>query len=363
MNTIKRILFTPFINEKFNLKNKIVMNPIPTGFVENGVITSENIEFYRLRAKSVGMIIAGAINISHPTATNNSKVPDITKQNMEVWSKVTEAIHGEDCKVLAEIWHSGSSRAFGHSEYAKNVSSPSGVVGSEKIGEALEPIEIEDIISEFVIAAQNAKEAGFDGIDIHGAHGSLIHDFLDKDTNKRNDEYGIENRTKFAEEIIKRCREAVGEDFIILFRLSNFKMYNLSAKLADTSKELRDIVQKISDSGVDGFDCSALTFDEEIFEDEKGSLAYWVKVISTKPVIITGGVGSKTPLYEDIPKLIVQISSNPKMSYKSFEAEKPQINNKDKFIEEYEAENFDLVAFGRPLLINENWIEELKEGL
>jgi NADH:flavin oxidoreductases, Old Yellow Enzyme family len=363
MNAIKRILCTPFTDGKFNLKNKVVMNPVPTGFVKNGIISSENIEFYRLRAKSVGMIIVGAVNISDPTATNNSKVPDISDQNMKIWKNVTDNIHEEDCKVLAEIWHSGSSRAFGNPEYANNVSSPSGVVGNKKIGEALKPIEIEDIISEFVIAARNAKKAGFDGIDIHGAHGSLIHDFLDKETNKRTDGYGIENRTKFAEEIIKRCREAVGEDFIILFRLSNYKMYDLSAKLTDSSKELRSIVQKISDSGVDGFDCSALNFDEDIFENEKGNLAYWAKVISAKPVIITGGVGSKSPLYKDIPKMIAQISSNPQMSYKSFEIEKPQITDQEKLIKGYEAENFDLVAFGRPLLINENWVKELKEKL
>lgn len=364
MNNLRDILFSPFESPHLSLKNRIVMNPVPTGFVDKGEPTEENIKFYGLRAKSVGLIIAGAINIEHPTATNNEKVPNIIPKNYPfLWNKVTQAVHDEKSKIVAELWHSGSSRAFSSPQLATNVSTPSGVVGKERVGEPLSNEEIEEIIQSFANAAKAAKDFGFDGIDIHGAHGSLIHDFLASDTNKRTDKYGINNRTKFVEEVIKECRKRVGEDFPIIIRLSNFKNYNPQAKLVADSVELKNIVTAISNAGVDIFDCSEINYFNDAIAGEKGNLSYWIKRFTNKPVIATGGLGSSGILYKDIPKLIKEVVSNPSMSYPYLQKDEVKVFHPARLISDFNNGKFDLVAFGRPLLINANWIEELKENL
>lgn len=363
MNENMNILFSKLSIAGLSLKNRFVMNPVPTGFVENGHLAEENIEFYALRAQSVGLIIAGAININHPTSTNNQKVPNISSKNdLNIWKKITDIVHKKDCKIIAEIWHSGSSRNFADPEISKNVSSPSGVIDNKKIGSPLKSTEIKRIIALFAEAASNAKKAGFDGIDLHAGHGSLIHDFLVADTNKRVDKYSFKNRTKFATDIIKACRVKVGDNFPIFIRLSNFKMYDLSSKLADTVEDLKRIILPLSLAGVDCFDCSEISYKENAITNQKGNLAYWVKQITNKPVITTGGLGSKGKLYDDIPLLITEITKHPQLSYLDLQIEPAKLLNAEEILFDLKQNSFDLLGIGRPLLINENWLEELRRN-
>lgn len=361
MGDLEDILFSKFNNPKLFLKNRIVMNPVPTGFVLNGSIKSEVVKFYELRAKEVGLIIIGAININHKTATNNVDIPNMT--DIEMWKRVTKAIHKENSKVIAEIWHSGSSRAFARNNLSQDVSTPSGVIKNRIVGKGLSVSEIEEIIKKFAETAKRVKEANFDGVDIHAAHGSLIHDFLTPETNFRNDEYGFGNRTYFAEKIIEECRKAVGEEFPILIRLSNFKSYDVSAKLANSIGELEKIVIPLSMAGVDIFDCSEINYMDQSINGRYGNLAYWIKKITKKPTITMGGLGSSGILYKDIPKMISVVTTHPNMSYLDLQKEKPHIMYTEKLVQDFYNGNFDLVAFGRPLLINENWVSEMKENL
>ncbi|MDR0300406.1 MAG: NADH-dependent flavin oxidoreductase, Oye family protein [Streptococcaceae bacterium] len=363
MDELKDILFSPFYSEKIDLKNKLVMNPVPSGFVEDGVPLKENVEFYKSRAKGVGLITAGAINIVHPTASNNRKVPNIDLEALPLWRKVTEAVHEFDTKIIAEIWHAGTSRAFAASDLSRNVSSPSGVIGDKKVGEPLTLLEINDIVIAFAEAAENAKKSGFDGIDIHAAHGSLIHDFLSKETNKRTDEFGFDQRTMFAEKVVNACRIRVGDDFPIFMRLSNFKMYDLTTMLADSVDEFELLIRKLSNSGVDIFDCSEQSYMDAAIPSKKGNLAYWVKRLAEKPTITTGGLGGTGVLYKEIPDLVSKVSKKPKNSYKYAQDGEAQLRYKEQLLKDYKDKAFDLVSFGRPLLINENWIEEMEENL
>ena len=174
-------------------------------------------------------------NIEHETATNNENIPNIsTSRDIEVWKQVTKAIHQEKSKAIAELWHSGSSRAFSKTDLSLKVSTPSGYIGKKKVGSPLSVEEINLIVQKFAEAARKAQISGFDGVDIHAAHGSLIHDFLTAETNQRTDEFGFKNRTYFAERVIKECRKVVGDNFPIFIRLSNFKSYDPTAKLAKT---------------------------------------------------------------------------------------------------------------------------------
>ena len=145
------------------------------------------------------------------------------------------------------------------------------------MGSPLSVEEINLIVQKFAEAARKAQIFGFDGVDIHAAHGSLIHDFLTAETNQRTDEFGFKNRTYFAERVIKECRKVVGDNFPIFIRLSNFKSYDPTAKLAKTLEELKQIIIPISNADVDIFDCSEINYTDSAVTGKSGNLSYWVK--------------------------------------------------------------------------------------
>ncbi|MBJ8192120.1 12-oxophytodienoate reductase, partial [Bacillus cereus] len=118
--------------------------------------------------------------------------------------------------------------------------------------------EIADIISAYAQAAADAQRVGFDGIELHGAHGYLIDQFFWDKTNKRTDQYGgnLVQRTRFAVEVIEACRRAVGPNFPIVLRFSQWKMYHYEEKLAQTPQELEQFLTPLVKAGVDIFHCS-----------------------------------------------------------------------------------------------------------
>jgi 2,4-dienoyl-CoA reductase-like NADH-dependent reductase (Old Yellow Enzyme family) len=154
--------------------------------------------------------------------------------------------------------------------------------------------DIADVIAGFAVAAENAKRLGFDGIEIHGGHGSLVDQFFWDRTNLRSDGYGgkrLRARTRFAVEIISACRRLVGADFPIFMRVSQFKMTDYTAQLARTPNELADLVEPLADAGVDLFDCSQRRFWQPTFEDSQLNLAGWVKKLTGRPTMTCGGIG------------------------------------------------------------------------
>jgi len=353
----QKLLLCEFASEKITLKNRFVMAPMPTGFVEKRCPTSENKEFYGNRAKSVGLIIAGAINIDHETASNHERTPDITKDNLLAWRTITEEVHKNNGKIAAQIWHSGGYRSFCMN--GAGATTPSGFVAGKRIGDAMTKAEIKTIISKFAEAAFYIKKAGFDGIEIHGAHGGLIHDFFCSDTNLRSDEYGIANRTLFAEEIIRECRKAVGGSFPLLLRISNFKMYDFSAQLVNSPEEFEDFLLSISAAGVDIFDCSAIHYTDGAFAGYDGSLAYWTKKVTGKPTINVGCVGAYSPFSNDANDIIQELTNHRKLPDKIAGYEEGRLLHSENLCRNLENGDFDLIAVGRPLLWDSEWVINL----
>lgn len=359
MNEHERdVLFSRVVLPKITLKNRMVMAPVPTGFIENRIPTDKNIVFYGERAKSVGLIIAGVININHETAPNHEKTPNIhTEREIESWKKITDYVHFNNGKIVAQIWHSGSYRKF----CIKNadVTTPSGIINNQKIGVPMSKLEIEDIIFKFSETALNVKKAGFDGVEIHGAHGGLIHDFFCSETNKRIDDYGILNRTLFAEKIISACRKVVGELFPIFLRISNFKMYDKTSKLADSPEEFEKFIVPLSNIGVDIFDCSSLRFTDNAFNGYYGSLAYWTKKYTDRATINVGCVGSEKPFLSETSTIIQKISKQPEALIKECADSNVRLFNRDVLCSNIENNEFDLIAIGRPLLNDANWLNKI----
>ncbi|RXZ78379.1 hypothetical protein EBB07_27115 [Paenibacillaceae bacterium] len=198
------------------------------------------------------------------------------------------------------------------------------------------------MVQAYAEAAADAKRIGFDGVELHGAHGYLIDQFFWEVTNKRTDRYGgdIASRTQFAVEVIEAVRKAVGPDFPILLRISQFKIDAYTAKLAKTPEQLEQFLTPLVKAGVDIFDCSTRHFWEPEFEGSPLNFAGWVKKLSGKPVITVGSVG-------------LNIDVNGQQTEDSkIEAVIEKLDNKE----------FDLVAVGRAMLADPEWTEKIRTG-
>ncbi|MBV1917691.1 MAG: 12-oxophytodienoate reductase, partial [Sphingomonadaceae bacterium] len=244
-------LLEPFSSEKLALENRLVMAPMTRYFSPGGVPGQDVAEYYARRAAAdVGLIITEGIFIPHPTAGYCSTIPAIESEAaIEGWRRVVDAVHAQGAKIAAQLWHTGSQFVPGGEEGREGDQvSASGLVGpGQPLGRALDIAEIEQLIDAYATAAANARIAGFDGIELHAAHGYLIDSFFWHGTNQRSDAYGgtLRERTRFAADIIRECRRRVGEDFPIILRFSQWKNADYDAKLAETPAELETFLEPL----------------------------------------------------------------------------------------------------------------------
>lgn len=341
------ILFQPFSSRKLKTPTRIVMPPMTRGFSPGGIPTAEVAEYYRKRAQNeVGLIITEGTFIDEPSASPCMDYPDFHGgAPLRGWKKVLAAVHATDCKIVPQLWHVGMTRPFQGERLPNPELPPIGPSGIDvaTLQQTTEPMsisKIEEVINAFGRAAADAKRLGFDGVELHGAHGYLIDQFLWAATNKRTDEYGgnLVGRTRFACQVIHAVRKAVGSDFPIIFRFSQWKSGHYDAKLAEHPVELEDLLTPLTEAGVDIFDCSTRRFWEPEFEGSRLNLAGWTKKLTGKPVISVGSVGLNrafTDVFEGGP-----------------EAEPASLAP---LVERMQAGEFDLIAVGRALLADAEW--------
>ena len=217
----------------------------------------------------------------------------------------------------------------------------------EKVTTPMTIAEIEQIIEAFATASADAKKLGFDGIEIHGAHGYLIDQFFWEKTNHRQDKYGgnMRARSQFAVEIVQACRKAVGPDFPIIFRYSQWKTGSYQTKLANTPEELSIFLAPLVEAGVDIFHCSTRRYWEPEFDGSTLNLAGWTKKITGKPSITVGSVGLDTNFIEFFA-----------------EGKGAKATSILPLIERLEKGEFDLVAVGRALLADPAWATKIREN-
>lgn len=219
-------LFQPFKLGDITLSNRMVMAPLTRNRAEAGNVPGPmTIEYYAQRA-GVGLIIAEATQVS-AQAQGYIATPGLhTPEQIAGWRQVTDAVHAKGGKIFVQLWHTGrmSHTAFQPGEKAPVA--PSAVRANAKTyipgagyvdtsePRALEAAEIPGIVNDFRTAARHAIEAGFDGVEIHGAHGYLLDAFLRDGANKRTDAYGgsIENRARFLVEVMAAVTAEIGAD-------------------------------------------------------------------------------------------------------------------------------------------------------
>jgi 2,4-dienoyl-CoA reductase-like NADH-dependent reductase (Old Yellow Enzyme family) len=304
--------------------------------------------YYRRRAENdIGLIVTEGTWIPHPSALGYADVPAIHGDAaLAGWKHVVDEVHDAGGKIIPQLWHVGGIRKPGVGPDPELPGySPSGIIkpGGKLVNHIMTEEDIADIIAAFAEAALNAKNTGFDGLELHGAHGYLIDQFFWSGTNQRTDAFGGDmlRRNHFAEEIIKAVRQAVGEEFAIVLRFSQWKMQDYDAKLGTNPDELGIFLGQMTSAGVDIFHCSSRRFWEPEFSGSDMSLAGWTQKLSGKPAITVGSVG-----------LSSEFAGGPSQA---------KAAGIDELLDRFEQQEFDLVAIGRALLQDYTWARKVKE--
>ncbi|MBC7531488.1 MAG: NADH:flavin oxidoreductase [Oligoflexus sp.] len=344
-------LFKPFRLKSLKMKNRFVMAPMTRSFSPNGVPTDDVATYYRKRAQGdVGLILTEGTVIDRPSSSSDANVPRFHgDQALNGWKKVVNEVKEAGGCIAPQIWHMGVS-ANHHSGWIPPApfEGPSTFYGvGKENGRAMTESDIADTIAAFARAAADAKRLGFDAVEIHGAHGYLVDQFFWSVTNNRSDIYGgktLAERSRFAVEVVKAVRAAVGEDFALLLRLSQWKPSEYTGQLAATPKEMEDWLQPLAEAGVDLFHCSQRRFCDPEFEGSDLNFAGWAKKLTGKATITVGSVGLSGEFL------------------KAFAGEASTPASIDELVTRFDKGEFDLVAVGRALLTDPEWIQKIADG-
>ena len=344
-------LFRPFTLHGLQLPNRLVMAPMTRSKSPGGIATPDVAAYYARRAAAeIGLIITEGTGVARPASLNDPDIPRFHgEQELAAWGKVANSVHAAGGLIAPQLWHVGAVRTR-HQDWAPSgpYDSPSGLSSpGHRFGDPMSDAEVADAIAAFAAAAAEAKRLNFDAVELHGAHGYLIDQFFWEGTNERSDRFGgptIGERGRFAAEIVAAVRGAVGPDFPVIIRLSQWKQQDFGARLAPTPAEMEAWLNPLADAGADAFHCSQRRFWEAEFDGSDLNFAGWAKKLTGKATITVGSVG----LTGDF------------IAAYGGEGSKPA--SLDELVRRLDRGDFDLVAVGRAVLQDPLWAVKVKEG-
>lgn len=288
-------LLKPLKMKNLSLNNRLVMPPMVTAQAENdGRVSKEILDYYNEKSKGgyISLIIIEHCYVKNGQASKN-QISIAEDYFIEDLKKLADVIHNNGSKAVLQINHAGS---LTRKDITNCIVAPSAVVHPRKLNDLapkeLTINEINEIIESFKDAALRAKQAGFDGVEIHSAHGYLLNQFLSPLTNKRTDEYGgdILSRILLHLQIIRKIRDAVGNDYPLFLRLgvSDYIEGGISIEESKIAAQLFEM------AGIDVLDVSGGLCGYEIpGRNEQGyfsELSEAIKSVVSLPVILTGGI-------------------------------------------------------------------------
>ena len=360
-------LFDPFEIRGLRLNNRIVMPAMGRHFNDDGVPSEAYVDYFRRRAAAgTGLLITEVASVEHPVSQAHPGYARLHGEDaLESYGRIVEAVHGAGGRIIPQLVHCGTVREVGASPNPDLAPlSPSGLyLPFESFGDkpavrqVAEPASVKDIdaaIDGFARSARYARALGFDGVQLHGAHGYLIDQFFWDKMNRRQDAYGgsLVDRTRFATEVIRAVREAVGEDYPVFFRWSQWKQQDYWAKLCQTPAELEDFLTPLSEAGVDIFDCSTRRVWEPEFDGSPLNVAGWTRRITGKPTVTVGSISLD---HDPLPSK--EVGDRP--------AERQLHGRCPRSIEHVVGMlgrgECDLVAVGRAMITNPDWTRDLRD--
>lgn len=327
-------LFQPFaLNNTITLSNRILMAPLTRCMADNDLVPTQAMADYYARRADAGLIISEAV-IIRPDGQGYPNTPGLfTAGQIKGWQMVTDAVHKNGGKIFAQLWHTGRV-AHPHFFGGSDVMAPSAVAVEGSVPRMRELVyqtpkavthdDIKELTKDYAQASANAIDAGFDGVEIHGANGYLIDQFLHHDSNRRDDEYGgnPQNMARFALEVVDAIVARIGHDRTAL-RVSPGAYFNMTGDKRD--REVFDYLlpelerRKLAFLHVGIFD------DSMEFDYLDGRASSYIRANYKNTLV---GVGSYTAEMAS-----VAISQD----------------------------KFDLIAIGRPFIANPDYVSKIRD--
>lgn len=330
-------LFSPFQLKKHTLKNRIGVAPMTRmSSVRDSVPRQDVLDFLIRRAENNAAIVyTEAIVTDYESAQGYPGQARLTTQRqIEAWRPVVRAIQQHGSVAILQMFHCGrmgwpevnpANRVIAPSPLAPRQDNP--LTGEPyPVPDEMSRFDIEHVINGFVETSRGAVAAGFDGIEIHGAHGYLINQFLSSYSNKRTDSYGgtVEKRYRFAHEIIQAVRPVVPEDRLITFRISDWGVADMEVSLYNSKEEYQQVIGMLSREPIDAVSVSTYDFSLKAFGTEQ-NLAQITREATGLPIMICGKIHDR--------------------------------NSADKALEDA-----DIILSAKSMLLNPNWVADLETG-
>lgn len=340
-------LFSPFTIKNVTLPNRFVLAGMLRYMCAEGRPLPSLAEFYRSRVDGgVGLVMTESCAVDHFAATAVEDFGWMREDTLDAWAACVAAVKNSGGNIIIQLWHEGA-----RDESTAPRLSPSGLYGPGKYrGAAASAEDLDQIKDAFVRSARGAQQIGADGIEVHASGGGLLDEFLWVDTNRRTDGYGgdaLAARLRYPTEIVTAIREAVGPDFLISFRFSQWKLGYFDIQgLATTPEELAVILTTLRHAGVDLFQPATSRFWTPEWPDSPLSLAGWTKKLIDAAVVAVGGAGLNTDYIE---------------SYSGVEAS-PRPHRLSEMAAGLAQNEFDLIAIGRALLADPAWVNKIRDG-
>ncbi|MCE9677805.1 alkene reductase [Shewanella sp. AS1] len=328
-------LFQPFkLNKSITLNNKILMAPLTRCMADDDLVPTVAMAEYYARRAEAGLLISEAV-IIRPDGQGYPNTPGLfTPAQIDGWRLVTDAVHAKGGKIFAQLWHTGRvahSHFFGGPTVAPSAVAIEGTVPrmrelNYEVPKALSQAEIAQLVKDYSQAAANAIDAGFDGVEIHGANAYLIDQFLHHDSNRRSDEFGgsVENMVRFPLQVVDAVCKRIGNERTGL-RVSPGAYVNMKGDSRDRA-----------------------VFDHFLRELESRDLAYLHLGIFDDALEFDYLDGrASTYLRANYSKTLVGVGS--------YSAETGALA--------IEHDCFDLLAIGRPFIANPDYVAKVRQNL
>jgi len=331
------IIFSPFKLKGFTLKNRIGVAPMTRmSSLRDSIPRQDVFDFLVRRAKNGAAIVyTEAIVTDYESAQGYpGQARLVTQRQIEAWRPVVRAIQKEGSMAIMQMFHCGR-MAWPDINPANRVIAPSDIAPKQinpltgepyPVPDVMTQFDIDHVIFGFVETARGAIEAGFDGIEIHGAHGYLINNFLSSYANKRTDSYGgsVENRFRFAHEVIQAVKKVMPDDRLLTFRISNWGIADMEVSLFNTKTEYQEIIKTLSKEPIDAISVSTYGYKDNVFGTDR-NMAQITREVTDLPLMICG-----------------------------------QIYDRDSA--EDALKHADIVLSAKSLLLNPEWVEDVRSG-
>ena len=315
------MVFSPFKIKNFTLRNRLGVAPMTRISSPSDSIPRQDVLDFLVRRAENGaaVIYTEAIVTDYESSQGYPRQSRLTTQRqIDAWRQVVEDIHTHGGIAIMQMFHCGR-MAWPEINPAGRVLAPSRIAPKQTnpltgkpypLPEVMSQFDIEHVINGFVETAKGAVMAGFDGIEIHGAHGYLISQFLSSYSNQRTDSYGgsVENRFRFAREVIDSVALVVPEDRLLVFRISNWGVADMDVSLFDSAEEWQEMVNLLVRQPIDAISLSTYNFRDKAFGTD-ATMAQLTREVTPLPLMICGQIYDRKSAEEALESADIALSS------------------------------------------------------